>query len=136
MSISDIWAILGIEPTKDQGLIREAYLAALPKHNPEDDPEGFMKLRAAYESAISEARSDLAGGPDQQNPFSGGAAQGSEDEDSLAIKEILSDFQRRLDENEWKVRNIFKDVSVSTVKSHTSGKNYYTDIMLYKLNAF
>ncbi|MCL2289335.1 MAG: DNA adenine methylase [Bacteroidetes bacterium] len=40
-----------------------------------------------------------------------------------------------LDSNEGKVRNIFKDVHVSTVKSNTSGKNSYIDIMLYKLNA-
>jgi site-specific DNA-adenine methylase len=39
-----------------------------------------------------------------------------------------------LDANEGKVRNIFKGVSVTTVKSPTSGKNSYTDIMLYKLN--
>jgi hypothetical protein len=39
-----------------------------------------------------------------------------------------------LDMNEGKVRNIFKGVSVSTVKSPTSGQNSYTDIMLYKLN--
>jgi len=40
-----------------------------------------------------------------------------------------------LDSNEGKVRNIFKNVHVSTVKSNTSGKNSYIDIMLYKLNA-
>jgi adenine-specific DNA methylase len=39
-----------------------------------------------------------------------------------------------LDENEGKIRNIFKGVSVSAVKSPTSGRNSYTDIMLYKLN--
>ena len=38
-----------------------------------------------------------------------------------------------LDSNEGKVRNIFNGVSVSTVKSPTSGMNSYTDIMLYKL---
>jgi hypothetical protein len=37
-----------------------------------------------------------------------------------------------LDENEGKVRNIFKNASVSMVKSPTSGLNSYTDIMLFK----
>jgi len=37
--------------------------------------------------------------------------------------------------NEGKVRNIFKGVSVTTVKSPTGGANAYMDIMLYKLNA-
>ena len=39
-----------------------------------------------------------------------------------------------LDNNEGKIRNIFTGASISTVKSPTSGKNSYTDIMLYKLN--
>ena len=39
-----------------------------------------------------------------------------------------------IDTNKDKIRNIFKGVSVSTVKSPTSGNNSYTDIMLYKLN--
>ena len=37
-----------------------------------------------------------------------------------------------LEKNEGKVRNIFKDVTVSAVKSNTSGINSYTDIMIYK----
>ena len=40
-----------------------------------------------------------------------------------------------IDDNKNKVANIFKGAIVSTVKSPTSGKNSYTDIMLYKLNA-
>jgi len=40
-----------------------------------------------------------------------------------------------LDMNEGKVSNIFKGVSVTTVKSPIGNTNSYTDIMLYKLNA-
>jgi len=39
-----------------------------------------------------------------------------------------------IDGNKDKVANIFKGAVVSTVKSPTSGRNCYTDIMLYKLN--
>ena len=38
-----------------------------------------------------------------------------------------------LEINEGKVRNIFKGMNISEVKSNTGGKNSYTDIMLYKL---
>ena len=39
-----------------------------------------------------------------------------------------------IDANKDKVANIFEGASVKTVVSPTSGKNSYTDIMLYKLN--
>jgi hypothetical protein len=50
------WIRLGIEPTKDQTLIRDAYRARLPEHHPESDPQGFQALREAYESATRFAR--------------------------------------------------------------------------------
>ena len=39
-----------------------------------------------------------------------------------------------IDGNKEKVANIFEGASVTTVKSPTSGRNSYMDIMLYKLN--
>lgn len=52
------WNRLGIEPTKDQLLIRDAYRARLPEHHPESDPEGFQALREAYENATRFAREE------------------------------------------------------------------------------
>ncbi|ESO50628.1 DnaJ domain-containing protein, partial [Salmonella enterica subsp. enterica serovar Newport str. VA_R100506907] len=43
------WEILGIEPTTDLECIRQAYLALLPSFHPESDPQGFKRLRQAYE---------------------------------------------------------------------------------------
>jgi site-specific DNA-adenine methylase len=39
-----------------------------------------------------------------------------------------------IDSNKDKVANIFEGANITTVKSPTSGKNSYMDIMLYKLN--
>lgn len=52
------WIRLGIEPTTDESLIRNAYRARLPSHHPETDPEGFQALRMAYENALRLARED------------------------------------------------------------------------------
>lgn len=45
----DNWDIVGIPPTDDSKALRKAYAQALRKHPPETDPEGFMRLREAYE---------------------------------------------------------------------------------------
>lgn len=51
-----VFHILEIEPTKEEAQIRSAYPTLLKKTNPEDDPEGFKRLREAYEEALSLAR--------------------------------------------------------------------------------
>ena len=62
MSITEIFLILGIEPIKDERLIKNAYREKLAVTNPEDDPEGFKRLRSAYEEACVYART-----PDEEN---------------------------------------------------------------------
>lgn len=57
------WRILGIEPTSDPALIRRAYAQRLKATHPEDDPDGFRELRAAYEAAM--ARAGRAGSADE-----------------------------------------------------------------------
>lgn len=46
------WMLLGIEPTKDKKAITAAYRMQLAHTNPEDKPEEFKALRAAYEEAL------------------------------------------------------------------------------------
>lgn len=57
MKTEEIFFTLGIEKTKDEKRIKDAYRSKLVVTNPEDDPEGFKKLREAYEEACSYARS-------------------------------------------------------------------------------
>lgn len=47
------WTILGIEETKDKKAITRAYRDRLMTVNPEEKPEEFKALRAAYEEALA-----------------------------------------------------------------------------------
>ena len=52
MEIQKIFSALGIGATKDEGQIKDAYRKKLVEVNPEDNPEGFKRLRKAYEDAL------------------------------------------------------------------------------------
>jgi len=52
------WDILGIHETSNPEEIKEAYMTKLSYCNPEDDPEGFIKLRSAYEEALQSLEND------------------------------------------------------------------------------
>lgn len=53
-----ILQILGLQELKDEREIKTAYMQRLKVTNPEDDPEGFRKLREAYETAVSLLRTE------------------------------------------------------------------------------
>ncbi|MCL2360751.1 MAG: tetratricopeptide repeat protein [Defluviitaleaceae bacterium] len=86
----DNWAILNLEPTDDPEGVKQAYMTLLPKHNPEDDIEGFLRLRMAYEEILKEIGSNDKA-PDTPH--------------SLFIKdveEVYKNFPLRCDIDSWK----------------------------------
>lgn len=53
---ADIWRHLGIPKTESEAEVRRAYAERLKTTHPEDDPEGFKRLRSAYERAMQQIR--------------------------------------------------------------------------------
>lgn len=55
MNWTEAFLVLGIEATKEERALKNAYREKLASTNPEDDPEGFKRLRKAYEEACKYA---------------------------------------------------------------------------------
>jgi curved DNA-binding protein CbpA len=51
--LKDPFALLGLEPTLDAAAVKRAYFAALARHPPHQDAEGFQRVRGAYEALSS-----------------------------------------------------------------------------------
>ncbi|MBQ9610421.1 MAG: tetratricopeptide repeat protein [Lachnospiraceae bacterium] len=96
-----MWEILGIEQTKDKDLIKKAYRDKLVNTNPEDDQEGFMKLREAYEEALR--YSDTDSDYDDSYEEDEGGIYCPEELKKLhsELKELYKDFNKRIDEKIW-----------------------------------
>ena len=50
------WEILGIEPVDDLPSLKKAYAKKLKVHHPEEDPEGYQRLREAYDALTRELK--------------------------------------------------------------------------------
>ncbi|NER62949.1 DUF805 domain-containing protein [Pseudomonas sp. MAFF212427] len=94
------WIKLGIEPTKDQDIIRGAYRARLPEFHPETDPEGFQVLRAAYEHALKLAIEE--DDEDDDNPADAAPARTPRVHPAIgAFARMLADPARRYNVSAW-----------------------------------
>ncbi|GFZ31325.1 hypothetical protein CSC2_18510 [Clostridium zeae] len=92
--------VLGISKTEDLNDIRKAYSKLLTIHSPEQDPEGFKKLRVAYEEACRIAKEKDSVVKEELSPV---------DDFMEQFKACYENFERRLSIEEW-TRLLEKDV--------------------------
>ena len=89
----EFWTNLGIEKTKDENAIQEAYHKKLPLVNPEDKPEEFKALRAEYEEALRYARTEETPEEEAQTPVQRWVSR---------LDEIYTHIGRRCDPEAWR----------------------------------
>ncbi|SFR55793.1 tetratricopeptide repeat protein [Anaeromicropila populeti] len=99
MENSRIWDILGLEKTKDQNRIKQAYREKLVQVNPEDNPEGFKELRGAYEAAVQYAQ-----GNEEEEINEPWEKTGNPVIDAWMeqVSDTYCSISRRIDPKEWK----------------------------------
>ena len=85
----DKWTILGIDKTKDKDAIKKAYRAKLVNVNPEDNQEGFMALRQAYDEAMYEADIVEEESPSEDKGLIPGTLE-------YELNALYQDFQERM----------------------------------------
>ncbi|GAA0295005.1 hypothetical protein GGQ92_000693 [Gracilibacillus halotolerans] len=111
------WSLLEIEPTSNTNQIKKAYAKLLSKHHPEDDPEGYQKLREVYEKAIKYAKGAEKNPqhalkeesaypysvPEQTNSIEQPIVEVQKEKhwDEL-LHEVLNCIEKRMNVNDWK----------------------------------
>ena len=92
MEKNRIFEILGIGETKEEREIKKAYREKLVTVNPEDNPEGFQRLREAYEEALILIRKPEKDVQEEDSPVTAYLKE---------VEKVYSSLSRRVDVKEW-----------------------------------
>ena len=90
--MDSIWTILGLDPTQDVSAIKRAYALKSRTCHPEEDPEGFLQLRQAYQAALDYAEERETASPEaEEAPIEPDAEEPEDEGWSLSEKPTLWD---------------------------------------------
>lgn len=112
MEEREIWTILGIEPIKDEEAVKRAYREKLVHVNPEDDPEGFKRLRSAYEKALEWINRPEEGEDNLSGPLKVWMDR---------VREAYGSFSKRTDPEVW--RELLTDEVCVDLETGTEARN-------------
>ena len=102
----NIWTILGIGQTDDKDAIKQAYREQLKSVNPEEDADGFMELRNAYEEAIASCDRQEAL-PDDRDDEDSEGLQPPRTELTDKLEQLYNDYLNRIRVDAW--RELFRE---------------------------
>lgn len=119
MTYDEGLSVLGVSDTASHKEVRRAYLRLVKQHKPERDPEGFKRVRAAYETVkvLAEAREELPEGLlDTLQVTSAANAEG----DEAAIVTSITNLEDEPEEPS-------PELSAAAENSSTTGVERYFD---------
>ena len=88
--MDNVWTVLGIDPTEDVSAIKRAYAERAKTCHPEEDAEGFLQLRQAYQAALN-------------------YAEGEQEEPGFSMAEPLEEEPAPEEEQGWSLREQEED---------------------------
>ena len=91
----DDWKLLDVMPGVPERVLRTAYARKLKVMKPETDPDGFQRLRAAYERALASLKEVPAAADTTAAPDAPSEAAASAEADAAALADVQRVFESR-----------------------------------------
>lgn len=114
------WEILNIPYDSDLKTIKKSYAKLLKIYNPEDDSEGYQRLREAYDAAIKYAKNNK-----QQNLYTNSIEN---------ISDEVNMFEDEVDANEEIIERQYRNIYNSYEQQSNNDINQQIEEFLDKLN--
>lgn len=134
------FAILGIEKTRDENAVRDAYRAKLATTNPEDKPEEFKQLRNAYEQAMVYVKNGEEEAEEDSVIYTQGLTNNSVIDWMCRVIDLTGNPKMRSNVEEWKkllAEPACNDFDTSTEAGlalfHYLMDHYYMNSAIYRL---
>ena len=122
----DCWEILQIAPTGDERAIRRAYAKLLKSTRPDDDAEGYQRLREAFDEALSHA--PYIGEEEDADDWSWDNADNDEADVSDDPDEAQTEYvDEEATETEWTETGGFNDTAAEYEISQAYPYNEWKD---------